>query len=71
MTLITLKVKPNSNKNEIIERGAVWKVNIKSPPQDNKANIELIRFLRKELKKEVRLIRGFKSKEKVVEIINS
>lgn len=68
MAKITLKVKPNSNKNKIIEKGEIWKVNIKSPPQDNKANVELIKFLRKELKKEVRLIRGFKSKEKVVEI---
>ena len=68
MALVTLKVKPNSNKNEILERGEVWKVNIKSPPQDNKANIELIKFLRKELKKQVRIVRGFKSKEKVVEI---
>ncbi len=68
MSLITLKVKPNSIKNEILEKGDVWKVNIKSPPQDNKANIALIKFLRKELKKEVRLIRGFKSKEKVVEL---
>ncbi len=68
MPLITLKVKPNSNKNEILEKGEVWKVNIKSPPQDNKANIELIKFLKKELKKQVRIVRGFRSKEKVVEV---
>ncbi len=67
----TVKVKPNSSKNEIVEKGEIWKVNIKAPPEDNKANIELIKFLKKELKQEVKIVRGLKSREKVVEIFQN
>ena len=46
----------------------VNKIQIKAKPEDNKANIELIKFLSKSLKKKVRIVSGFKSKEKIVEI---
>jgi uncharacterized protein (TIGR00251 family) len=62
-------VRPNSSKNEIIgydlARKAL-KVNIKAPPENNKANIELIKFLSKETKKKVKIISGFTSKKKVL-----
>ncbi|HLC61956.1 MAG TPA: DUF167 domain-containing protein [Candidatus Nanoarchaeia archaeon] len=64
-------VKPNSKENKIIEfnnESNTYKIQIKAKPEDNKANIELIKFLSKELKKKVRITSGFKSKEKIVEI---
>lgn len=68
MQKILVKLKPNSPENKIVEKGEVWKINVKSPPHDNKANIELIKFLRKELKQNVRIIRGLKSREKLIEL---
>jgi uncharacterized protein (TIGR00251 family) len=60
---------PNSSKNEI----AGWdnekkelKIRINAPPDKNKANIELIKFLKRELKCQVEIIKGFKSRNKII-----
>ena len=66
-------VKPNSRENKIIEfdKGKnAYLINIKARAQDNKANIEMIKFLSKSLKKKVRIASGLKSKEKIIEVIN-
>ncbi|MBI5065651.1 DUF167 domain-containing protein [Candidatus Woesearchaeota archaeon] len=68
MERIKVKIKPNSSENKIVEKGSVWKINIKAPAQENKANLELLKFLKKELKKNVQFVSGLKSKEKVLEI---
>ena len=44
-------------------------INIKEKAEDNKANIELIRFLSKELNKKVRIKSGLKSKIKILEAL--
>ena len=58
-----LIVKPNSSKSELIgfdtSKGA-YRANIKAKPEDNKANIEIIRFFKKLLKKDVKIVRGLK-----------
>lgn len=62
-------VKPSSNKTEILgfdsEKQAL-KVSIAAPADKNKANIELIKFLSKLLKKRVRIKSGLASKEKII-----
>lgn len=68
MEKIKVKIKPNSSESKIIEKGLVWKINIKAPAQENKANIELLKFLKRELKKNIKIVSGLKSKEKVLEI---
>ena len=64
-------VKPNSKENEIEcfdkERNA-YRIAIKAKPQDNKANIEVIKFLSKSLKKKLRIVSGLKSREKMIEV---
>jgi uncharacterized protein (TIGR00251 family) len=63
-------IKPNSRDNEITgfdkDRKA-YLVKIKARPEDNKANIELVKFLSKVLGKRVKIKSGFKSREKVIE----
>ena len=69
--LLKIVVKPNSNKNEIIgydENKKAVKVNIKAPADKNKANIEVIKFFSKLLKKEVKIKTGLTSKEKILRI---
>jgi len=64
--------KPNSKENKIggfdQDRNA-YRVSIKAKPEDNKANIDIIRFLSKSLKKRVKIASGLKSKEKIIEIV--
>ena len=65
-------VRPNAKKNEIKEfdeQKQAYRVSIKAPAEDNKANIELIKFLSKELGKKVKIISGLRSKEKLIKVI--
>ncbi len=66
-----ITAKPNSKENKLEgfdkERNA-YRISIKAKPEDNKANIEIIKFLSKLLKKRVKIISGLKSKEKIIEI---
>jgi len=66
---LSVLVKPNSKKTEIIKiNGDVVKIAVAAPADDNKANIELIKFVSKLLKRKVTIITGFKSKNKLLKI---
>ena len=64
-------VKPNCGENQIMgfdsAKDAV-KVAICAPAEDNKANIEVVKFFSKLLKKKVRIRSGLRSKEKLLQI---
>ena len=66
-----VRVKPNSGKEEIekISEGE-YKVSLKSAAVDNKANIELIKIFKKYLGKDIRIIKGLKSRNKMIEVKN-
>jgi len=66
-------VKPGQRTNSILgwdEQREALKVTIKERAEDNKANIELANFLSRLLARKVRIKSGFRSKEKIVEIVN-
>ena len=42
---IKIKVKPNSKKQEIIKKDNFYLVKLKSVPENNKANLELMKIL--------------------------
>jgi len=65
---IEVKVKPASGKQDIKKINGKYIVSLKQKTEDNKANIELLKFLKKKFKREVRLVKGLKSKNKIVEI---
>ncbi len=71
-TRFKIVVKTNSFKNEVLgydkEKDA-YKLSIKEQPENNKANIEIIKFLSKKLGKKVCIISGLKSKLKTIEVI--
>jgi uncharacterized protein len=69
MQRIKVIVKPNSKKNELFydEESKQYRINIKAKPENNKANIELIKFLSKRFGK-VKIVSGLTSKKKVIEI---
>lgn len=68
---LAIIVKTNSPKTEIIgwnEEKKALKVNVHAKPEDNEANIEVIKFFSKLLKKKVKIKSGTRSKEKLLEI---
>jgi len=69
--LIKLLVVPNS-RSQCIELGDEGiMIRLKSPPVKGKANDELVKFLKKLLKKPVSIVSGFTSREKVILVRNA
>jgi uncharacterized protein (TIGR00251 family) len=70
--LFYLNVKPNSKKQTIIKNGDSFIVHLLSTPSQNKANKELISFLRKKLKissDHMQIVSGSKSSTKIINLI--
>jgi uncharacterized protein (TIGR00251 family) len=70
-SLLKIIAKPNSPKTEIVcydDMKKALRVNVHAAARENEANIEIIKFFRKLLKKQVELIYGFKGKEKTLKI---
>ncbi len=66
---IHVKVRPNSGKEEIVKEDEEhFVVSLKSVPESNKANIELVKLLKKYFRAEVKIKSGLKSKKKIVEV---
>ncbi|HLF53830.1 MAG TPA: DUF167 domain-containing protein [Candidatus Nanoarchaeia archaeon] len=64
-------VKANAPRNEIVrfdDEKKAYIVNIKAKAEQNKANIEIIKFFSRLLKKDARIIKGLKSKEKILRL---
>lgn len=68
MTQIKVKVKVGKPNSRIVSKDNIWIVELKSRAEDNKANNELVKLVSKELKQKAKIVHGFKSKEKIVEI---
>ncbi|MBI2146965.1 YggU family protein [Candidatus Woesearchaeota archaeon] len=69
---LSIIAKPSAPRTEILGRDESRKalrVAIAAPPDKDKANVELIRFLSKLLGKRVGIVSGRTSKKKVVEIV--
>lgn len=66
--IIKIEVHPNSGRQEIIKNGQDYIVYLKSSPVDNKANIELMKLLKKYFGKSGKIKSGFTSRNKIVEI---
>jgi hypothetical protein len=64
-------VKANSSENKIIGYDGArmaLKVSIAAPAEDNRANIEVVKFLSRLLSKQVKIKSGLRSKEKLLSI---
>ena len=68
--IIKVKVKPNSEKQEIAKNGELYTIHLKSAAEDNKANIELIKLLSKFFKKEIKIKTGKTSRNKLIEVVD-
>ena len=69
MMIIKVKVYPNSGKENIEQISSEeYKVYLKKPAEDNKANIELLKLLKRHFKVEAKIIKGLKSRDKIISI---
>lgn len=67
--IIQVKVYPGSGREEIIkisEKG--YKAYLKKPAKDNKANLELLKLLKHYFKGNIKIIKGLKSRNKIIEV---
>ncbi len=67
---VQIKVKANAKKNEVVDKGEYYLVTVKEKAEDNKANMAVVKLLSKYFKKRVRIVRGLRNKDKVVELIS-
>jgi uncharacterized protein (TIGR00251 family) len=68
---IQVKVKPNSRTAEVTQEGDSFIVKVKEPPKEGKANEAVISLLAEHFgvpRSQVRILSGFKSKNKVIEV---
>ncbi|MEK7196229.1 MAG: DUF167 domain-containing protein [Thermodesulfovibrionales bacterium] len=69
--LIKVKVIPNAKKNKVVESEGLFKVYVNAPAVDGKANKALLAVLSEYFnirKGSIKIVRGEKSREKVVEV---
>ncbi len=63
-----IKVFPNAGKDEVSENDGILVVRVKAPAKGNKANMAVLKVLKKHFGRDVRFVSGLKSKRKTVEI---
>jgi len=68
---IQVKVKPNSKTAEISQEGESFTVKVKEPPKEGKANQTVIKLLAEHFgvpQSQVRILSGFRSRNKLIEV---
>lgn len=68
---IELKVIPSAKRNQWVQEGDLIKVYLNAPPLDGKANAALIKFLAGHFKvktSQIDIIKGLKSRQKIINI---
>jgi uncharacterized protein (TIGR00251 family) len=68
---IQVKVKPNSRTEEVSQESDGFIVRVKEPPREGKANQAVVKLLAEHFgvpRSQVRILSGFGSKNKVVEV---
>lgn len=69
---LNVVVIPNASRNALVcydKTKNFVKFSITAPPEKGKANKELLKFLKKKFKIKGKIVKGSKSKEKVLEIL--
>jgi uncharacterized protein (TIGR00251 family) len=69
LMIIQAKVKTNQ-KEFSVKKNSTWLISVKSPPEKGMANNEIVRELSKTYEN-VKIIKGLKSKKKLISLGNS
>lgn len=62
-------VKAKNSKSEIVIEQDKIIVKVKSIPENNKANLEIVKLFKKQLNLNVKIIKGFKTNKKIIIIL--
>jgi len=65
---IEIKVKTNAGKSNIYAKEGKFYANLRSAPENNKANLELIKLANKYFETKSRIVSGQTNKKKLLEI---
>ena len=65
---IKVRVKAGSKENKVEKKDDYYLVSVKAKAREGRANKAVLKLLKKYFKKQVRILRGIRSREKVVEI---
>lgn len=68
MARYKVKVIPDSKTEEILDKDGILIVKIKEKPEKGKATIKLLKLLSDHFKKDVKLVKGAFSREKIIEV---
>lgn len=66
--VLEIQVKTNSEKTEIMFQDEKIIMKVKAPPEDNKANHEIIKYLKKQTGKQPKIISGTTSRKKLIKL---
>lgn len=67
--IIKTKVHANSSQEKIKKiNSSEYEIWIKEKPIENKANVSIIKLLKKYFKKNIKIIRGLTSRNKIIEV---
>jgi uncharacterized protein (TIGR00251 family) len=64
--ILSVRVKAGSGTFSIVSEGDIITIRTKSPAEDNKANMEIVKELSRLFGREVRILRGLKSRNKEI-----
>lgn len=64
--VIEVRVRPNSKRFALIEKDGKLVLEVTSPPQEGKANLEIVKGLKRLFGKDVEILRGLRGREKLV-----
>ena len=65
--VIQLTVRTNAPETKITKQeGNQWRMDVHAPPENNKANLEIIKFLTKVCDADVKILKGHTSRKKTV-----
>lgn len=68
---IQVKVIPNASQSVIIPQEDTWKIKVQTPPENGRANKEIIKLIAKFFdvpRSDVKIISGESSKTKIIEV---
>ncbi len=68
--IISARIKTKAKKEKIEKIGEnSYKVSVRAAPKDNKANLAVIKLIKKEFGQKARIIKGKKTKNKLIELL--
>ena len=69
--IIQVTVRTNAPETKITKQeGDQWRMDVHAQPENNKANLEIIKFLTKRYKTDIKIIRGHTSKKKTIMMLS-